>query len=231
MAIKCKVERLLTDVRARAQEHYEQMCRNCQGNYEYYDEDLLSKEKEDLANYQADVDEAMRIISASETSPVALYEHFDLFVVLDSDLFYNRNRYKHNGFKHNGRKHNGCKHRDSQLFLFRDSIYAATGPYTESECMLLVAELADKERTLFEALSQKQDSPEVREALSDRRRIPEKVRIAVWRRDQGQCARCSSRLNLEYDHIIPVAEGGGNTVRNIELLCEKCNRSKGKKIQ
>ncbi len=194
MAIKCKVERLLTGVRARAQKYYE---------WAYCGRE-----------------EAMQIITASETSPVALHEHSDLFRVLDP-IPYN-NRYNNRGVD---------KYLDSQFFLFRDSIYAATGPYTESECMLLVAELADKERTLFEALSQKQDSPEVREALSDRKRIPEKVRIAVWRRDQGQCARCSSRLNLEYDHIIPVAEGGSNTVRNIELLCEKCNRSKGKKIQ
>lgn len=199
MAIKCKVERLLTDVRARAQKHY---------GWAYCGSIAEASE------------EAMQIITASETSPVALHEHSGLFRVLDP-IPYN-NRYNNRGFD---------KYLDSQFFLFRDSIYAATGPYTESECMLLVAELADKERKLFEALSQKQDSPEVREALSDRRRIPEKVRIAVWRRDQGQCARCSSRLNLEYDHIIPVAEGGSNTVRNIELLCEQCNRSKGKKIQ
>lgn len=64
-----------------------------------------------------------------------------------------------------------------------------------------------------------------------RQRIPEDVRIKVWRRDGGQCARCGSRENLEYDHIVPISRGGSNTVRNIELLCEKCNRSKGNKIE
>jgi 5-methylcytosine-specific restriction endonuclease McrA len=199
MAVKCKIERLLTDVQARAQKYYE---------WAYCGRIAEASE------------EAMQIITASEASPVALHEHSGLFRVLDP-IPYN-NRYNNRGID---------KYLDSQFFLFRDSIYAATGPYTESECMLLVADLADKERTLFEALSQKQDSPEVREAVADRRRISEKVRIAVWRRDQGQCRKCHSRLNLEYDHIIPVAEGGSNTVRNIELLCEKCNRSKGKKIQ
>ncbi|MBL8217251.1 MAG: HNH endonuclease [Bryobacterales bacterium] len=53
------------------------------------------------------------------------------------------------------------------------------------------------------------------------------VRREVWRRDQGRCVRCGSKERLEYDHIIPIAMGGSNTVRNIQLLCERCNRVKG----
>ncbi len=58
------------------------------------------------------------------------------------------------------------------------------------------------------------------------RRISQRVKNEVWRRDQGRCVKCESRLNLEYDHIIPFSKGGSNTARNIELLCEKCNRKK-----
>jgi len=65
---------------------------------------------------------------------------------------------------------------------------------------------------------------------SSRPRIPERVRIEVWRRDEGKCVKCGSREKLEYDHIIPLSKGGSNTARNIELLCEKCNRSKGGNI-
>jgi 5-methylcytosine-specific restriction endonuclease McrA len=61
--------------------------------------------------------------------------------------------------------------------------------------------------------------------------IPEETRIEVWRRDEGKCARCGSNEKLEYDHIIPISKGGSNTARNIELLCEKCNRSKGANIE
>ena len=64
-----------------------------------------------------------------------------------------------------------------------------------------------------------------------RRGITEKVRIAVWRRDEGKCVRCGSRERLEYDHIIPVSKGGSNTIRNIELLCEQCNRKKRDNIE
>jgi 5-methylcytosine-specific restriction endonuclease McrA len=56
--------------------------------------------------------------------------------------------------------------------------------------------------------------------------IPEHVRLFVWRRDKGQCVRCGSKERLEFDHIIPVVAGGSNTERNIQLLCESCNRSK-----
>ncbi len=63
-----------------------------------------------------------------------------------------------------------------------------------------------------------------------RERIPEEVRIFVWQRDQGSCVRCGSQSKLEFDHIIPLAQGGSSTARNIQLLCESCNRSKGKRI-
>ena len=58
------------------------------------------------------------------------------------------------------------------------------------------------------------------------RYIPPHVKDAVWRRDQGRCATCGSNERLEFDHIIPHARGGSNTYRNVQLLCEPCNRSK-----
>ena len=60
--------------------------------------------------------------------------------------------------------------------------------------------------------------------------IPQHVQDAVWRRDGGKCVKCGSQENLEFDHIIPLSKGGSNTVRNIQLLCQKCNREKSNKI-
>jgi len=66
-----------------------------------------------------------------------------------------------------------------------------------------------------------------------REAIPPEVKREVWRRDEGKCAKpgCGSRVNLEYDHIIPVSKGGSNTARNIQLLCEKHNREKRDSIE
>lgn len=63
------------------------------------------------------------------------------------------------------------------------------------------------------------------------RNIPSSVKLAVWRRDNGRCVECGSKEKLEYDHIIPVSKGGSNTERNVQLLCEKCNRQKSNNIQ
>ena len=76
-----------------------------------------------------------------------------------------------------------------------------------------------------------EEAEEEIEKTPGRKVIPEAVRIAVWRRDEGKCAKCGSRKNLEYDHIIPISKGGSNTVRNIELLCEECNRKKRDNIE
>ena len=76
-----------------------------------------------------------------------------------------------------------------------------------------------------------EEAEEEIEKTPGRKVIPEAVRIAVWRRDEGKCAKCGSRENLEYDHIIPISKGGSNTVRNIELLCEECNRKKRDNIE
>jgi hypothetical protein len=41
--------------------------------------------------------------------------------------------------------------------------------------------------------------------------IPGDVRMFVWRRGGGRCVECRSNKNLEFDHVIPLAEGGSNS--------------------
>lgn len=78
------------------------------------------------------------------------------------------------------------------------------------------------------------EKPEKIENTSDKskrsRRISQSVMDKVWRRDEGKCVRCGSNENLEFDHIIPHSKGGANTYRNLQLLCEICNRAKSDKI-
>ena len=60
--------------------------------------------------------------------------------------------------------------------------------------------------------------------------ITEVIRAEVWRRDNGRCVQCGSREKLQFDHIIPVSKGGATTARNLQLLCQSCNLSKGARI-
>lgn len=60
--------------------------------------------------------------------------------------------------------------------------------------------------------------------------IPDDVQILVWNRDGGKCVKCGSQELLEFDHIIPLSKGGSNSARNIQLLCQNCNRTKQDKI-
>lgn len=57
---------------------------------------------------------------------------------------------------------------------------------------------------------------------------PEDVQ-AIARAQRMRCAACSGRLgrNPEVDHILPLALGGPNDRLNLQLLCRRCNRSKG----
>ena len=60
--------------------------------------------------------------------------------------------------------------------------------------------------------------------------IPQDIQNRVWNRDGGKCVLCGSQDKLEFDHVIPFSKGGANTYRNLQLLCETCNRRKSDNI-
>ncbi len=65
-----------------------------------------------------------------------------------------------------------------------------------------------------------------------RRVIPTAVKLEVWKRDGGECAKCGATEDLHFDHIIPWSKGGSsNIVENIQLLCGKHNLEKHDKIE
>ncbi|MQC17313.1 MAG: HNH endonuclease [Chloroflexi bacterium] len=63
-----------------------------------------------------------------------------------------------------------------------------------------------------------------------RERIPDDTRLFVWQRDGGCCVRCGAEDDLQFDHLIPVARGGGNAAENVQILCGSCNRAKSDHI-
>jgi len=62
--------------------------------------------------------------------------------------------------------------------------------------------------------------------FSQSRNISQTTKRIVFSRDGGVCQCCGSSLSLEYDHIMPFSCGGSSDASNIQLLCQKCNRSK-----
>jgi len=65
-----------------------------------------------------------------------------------------------------------------------------------------------------------------------RRVIPTTVKLEVWKRDGGKCAKCEATEDLHFDHIIPWSRGGSsNRADNIQLLCGKHNLEKHDKIE
>ena len=211
MAIQIYIERISANIQDLLASHYK---------YEKWHAPdfggLLDKNEAELAEAKKEIEEnesrAMTLLSESNTDPVDIG---------NGELFYTCKRIVN---------WDEFKFRNCLFLLFRDCLYAARGPYTMREFKLAVCEFADKERKHFERLSTRHNGADTHEIRTNRERIPENVRRAVWRRDQGKCARCGGRDKIEYDHIIPISEGGGNTARNIELLCQQCNRSKGANI-
>ncbi|MGD7034380.1 HNH endonuclease [Methylotuvimicrobium buryatense] len=72
--------------------------------------------------------------------------------------------------------------------------------------------------------------PTPKEIKNRREAIPRAVQREVWQRDGGRCVECGTKEKLCFDHIIPFSRGGSNTIRNLQLLCERCNLSKGNRI-
>lgn len=53
------------------------------------------------------------------------------------------------------------------------------------------------------------------------------AKAAVFERDGWACVMCGSGEQLTLDHIVPLSQGGGNKLSNLQTMCESCNSAKG----
>ncbi len=84
----------------------------------------------------------------------------------------------------------------------------------------------------LEIIDQPQPSPLGSSPLDHDRVIPSAVKLEVWKRDKGCCAKCSSKENLHFDHIIPYSQGGSSEdAKNIQILCSRHNLEKRDRIE
>ena len=116
-----------------------------------------------------------------------------------------------------------------KYYLFKGILYEDDEDLTAEEVTALLLErLRKRQAKITTAVASMKGQH--KQKVGRRKAISDAVKIQVWQRDNGRCSRCGSNKNLEYDHIIPLAKGGANTMRNLQLLCEDCNRSKGANI-
>lgn len=67
-------------------------------------------------------------------------------------------------------------------------------------------------------------------SATKRKAISKRVRFEIFKRDSFTCQYCGAhppQVILHLDHIVPVAEGGGNSPDNLITSCEPCNLGKG----
>ena len=117
----------------------------------------------------------------------------------------------------------------------RNLWWAADGYYWDAEGLSLeeveleIWAKINRRDAKFERIRKLRECPNAaREAR--RERIPSETIDLVYRRDDGRCVRCGAEEDLQVDHIIPVAKGGGNAPENLQMLCGPCNRAKSASI-
>jgi 5-methylcytosine-specific restriction endonuclease McrA len=123
---------------------------------------------------------------------------------------------------------------EHSYWLCRRKVLLVSGVHhlTEEEQKLEVANSVLRHEKRYKQLRRQLEAFDrlERADVGRRERIPDAVRLFVWQRDQGKCVKCGSAEQLEYDHIIPLSRGGSSTERNVQLLCETCNREKSANI-
>lgn len=63
-----------------------------------------------------------------------------------------------------------------------------------------------------------------------RKQLSARERMHILRRDQFTCRSCGISgvgVQLEIDHVVPLARGGSNAETNYQTLCRACNSAKG----
>ncbi len=53
---------------------------------------------------------------------------------------------------------------------------------------------------------------------------------ALCARYGNKCLWCDAKTALTVDHVVPLSQGGSNTIDNLQPLCARCNRAKYSRV-
>ena len=69
--------------------------------------------------------------------------------------------------------------------------------------------------------------------MAERKQLSPKTRFDVFKRDGFACQYCGAHppgAVLHVDHVLAVAQGGGNEITNLVTACSACNGGKGARL-
>lgn len=84
---------------------------------------------------------------------------------------------------------------------------------------------ADNPRKARDILNKSEHKRRTLQAASEEHYTLTEIR-SLKKRAGGKCALCGVKGRMTVDHIIPLAKGGSNGIRNIQFLCKPCNSAK-----
>ena len=114
---------------------------------------------------------------------------------------------------------------DDESVESEHGLYWATPEMSAEQVSLVIWGRRKRHGSQIDRLRKRHERDEV-PAPARREHIDPDLQDEVWRRDEGRCVRCGSDEELQFDHVIPVSKGGGNTAENLQVMCGPCNRAK-----
>ncbi len=109
-------------------------------------------------------------------------------------------------------------------------LMACMESFLEKHCPVERAKRREKKKVKSSVVKKDTTAPVKKTPLKKRSHIPLAIRDLVWMRDGARCSftskdgyRCNSKYDLEIDHIVPIAHGGGNNLENLSLKCRVHN--------
>lgn len=112
-------------------------------------------------------------------------------------------------YSHFDKPYNFLTSEDKKILLYLLTVKAKTG-----NCPILEHEENNKKRR--------------RRVIYKNSKNWKNLRLKVFERDGGKCSICGNESSLTIDHIIPIFEGGTNSLENLRLLCIDCHNKKNK---
>jgi 5-methylcytosine-specific restriction endonuclease McrA len=112
------------------------------------------------------------------------------------------------------------------FWWFRNHFYWDNDDLSQQEVYALLVTRQQRERQRIQ-MAQATVAVGASPRPVSRAAIPDDVKQFVFARDGGCCRQCGATNDLQFDHVISIALGGGSAAENLQLLCGPCNRRKG----